>query len=157
MAHDEQPLAERLQRLEDIEAIRVLKARYCQACDDDHDPEALTALFTEDGVWEASISGPHEGHEAIRGYFSALRASGRIRNSAHNAFNPIIEVDGDEATGHWRLLMLYSVATGDAVEYFRIIGWYRERYRRVDGQWRFSRLYCQVEEHGAYPATDAVG
>jgi len=158
MASDATSTEARLRQLEDIEAIRQLKARYCQACDDDHDPDAVADLFVDDGVWEASISGRFEGRAAIHGYFAAVRATGRMRHSAHNVFNPVIEVDGDEASGHWRLLMLYTVETaGGDVEHFRIIGCYRDRYRRLQGQWRFSELYCQVDEHGAYPATDTLG
>ncbi len=145
-------LEQRIQILEDIEAIKKLKARYCAHCDDDHNPDALTALFVEDGVWEASGIIRAEGHDAIRAYFSGLRASGRIRNSAHNAINPQIEVAGDTATGHWRLIMLYTgnLPTGE-VQYFRIVGWYREEYVRVDGEWLFQSLYCQVEENAPYP------
>ncbi len=144
-------LQQRLDRLESIEAIKQLKARYCAGCDDDHDPDTLAALFEDDAVWEATSNGRYEGIAAIRGFFSGLRASGRIRNSAHHAINPIIEVDGDQATGHWRLIMLYTANVPDGVQYLRIIGWYRERYRRSNGQWRFQSLYCQVEEHAPYP------
>jgi limonene-1,2-epoxide hydrolase len=148
-------LEQRIQALEDIEAIRTLKARYCAACDDDHNPDALAALFNDDAVWEATSSGRFEGVANIRGFFDALRASGRIRNSAHHAINPIIELQGDEATGHWRLVMLYTAnVPSGSVQYLRIIGWYRERYRRVDGVWRFQQLFCQVEEHAAYPTQD---
>jgi len=145
-------LENRLRVLEDIEEIRKLKARYCAGCDDDHNPDTLVALFAPGGSWEASGMGRHEGHAAIRKFFTDLRASGRIRNSAHNAINPIIEVDGDTATGHWRLIMLYTgnVPAGD-VQYFRIIGWYREEYVRLFGRWRFQSLYCEVEESAPYP------
>ena len=144
-------LERRIQVLEDIEAIKKLKARYCACCDDDHEPNALADLFVEDGVWEASGITRAEGHTAMKAYFGGLRASGRIRNSAHNVFNPQIEVDGDTATGHWRLIMLYTgnLPSGD-VQYFRIIGWYREEYVRSDGGWKFRSLYCQVEENAAY-------
>lgn len=142
---------ERLQVLEDIEAIRTLKARYCQLCDDDHNPQALAALFVPDGVWEATVSGRYEGVAEIEGFFSALRASGRIRNSAHNAMNPIIDVDGDRATGMWRLIMLYTAnVEAPLPSYFRIIGWYRESYVRTDEGWRFKTLFCQVEESAPY-------
>lgn len=145
-------IIERLQRLEDIEAIKKLKAHYCAACDDDHDPDKVTALFAEGGVWEASGIGRFEGREAIHGYMSNLRASGRIRNSAHNVFNPDIDVHGDQATGHWRLLMLYTGnAPSGSVQFFRIIGWYREHYVRTPAGWRYQSLYCQVEENAAYP------
>ncbi|MEQ8483797.1 MAG: nuclear transport factor 2 family protein [Pseudomonadales bacterium] len=142
---------QRLDRLESIEAIRQLKARYCAGCDDDHNPETLAPLFDDDAVWEASGIGRFEGRAAIKGYFGQLRASGRLRNSAHNAMNPLIEVDGNEATGHWRLIMLYTANLPDGgVQYFRIVGWYRESYLRRDGQWRFRSLFCQVEEHAPY-------
>ena len=137
--------------LEDIEAIRTLKARYCQLCDDDHSPDGLAELFVPDGVWEATVSGRYEGTDAIKGFFTQLRASGRIRNSAHNAVNPIIEVDGDTATGMWRLIMLYTANVAEPLpKYYRIIGWYRETYVRTAAGWRFQTLFCQVEESAPY-------
>ena len=143
--------AERLQRLEDIEAIRTLKYRYCQACDDDHNPQKLAPLFTPDAVWEASSMSRAEGREAIAALLGALGKSGTIRNSAHNAINPIIDVEGDQAKGEWRLIMLYTgiTATGE-LHYTRIIGWYREQYRRTEDGWQISDLYCQVEESAPY-------
>ena len=42
-------LAERLQVLEDIEAIKRLKARYCAQCDDGYNPDGIASLFVEDG------------------------------------------------------------------------------------------------------------
>ena len=86
----------RLQVLEDIEAIRTLKYRYCQACDDDHNPQKLGPLFTEDAVWEATSMGRANGRLEIQAMLGDLGRSGRIRNSAHNAINPIIEVDGEQ-------------------------------------------------------------
>ncbi len=150
-------LAERIQRLEDIEAIKQLKAEYCAACDDDHNPERLAALFAEGGIWEVAGQTRNEGHTSIAEWFQALRDSGRMLKTAHNVFNPAIEVDGDVATGHWRLVMLYTRRTDDpAKRYQRIIGWYSERYERIDGIWRFRHLFCQVEESGPYAASDGL-
>lgn len=144
-------LLERVDRLESIEAIRSLKARYCAGCDDDHNPDTLLALFWPDAVWEASEIARCEGHAEIRAFFQQMRDGGTMRNSGHHAVNPDITVDGDEATGHWRLIMLW---TGNAVDgdiqYQRIIGWYRERYQRRNGVWKFQHLFCQVEESGPY-------
>ncbi len=142
---------QRLQVLEDIEAIRKLKAAYCQACDDDHNPQRLAPLFAQDGTWEASSMGRAEGRAAIAELLGAVGTSGRIRNSAHNVMNPIINVNGDSATGEWRLIMLYTGINPDGSNHFsRIIGWYKENYSRVDGQWLIQDLYCQVEEQAPY-------
>ncbi len=43
-------LEQRIQVLEDIEAIRKLKALYCAACDDDHNPDKLGPLFAQDAT-----------------------------------------------------------------------------------------------------------
>lgn len=147
----DQDLAERVRRLEAIEAIKQLKARYCAACDADHDSALLRPLFTDDAVWEASGITRAEGWPQIDAYMSALRASGTIRNSAHNVFNPQISVNGNEAEGHWRLLMLHTANVGGGeVRYNRIIGWYRERYLCQDGEWLIASLYCEVEENAPY-------
>jgi hypothetical protein len=54
--------------------------------------------------------------------------------------------------------MLYTANLPDGgVQYFRIVGWYRESYRRRDGQWRFRSLFCQVEEHAPYPIEPSRG
>ncbi len=142
----------RLRRLEDIEEIKQLKARYCAACDDAHNPDSLGPLFAPDAVWEATGVGRAEGRDAIKALLGGIGRAGTIRNSAHHAINPIIDVDGDLASGHWRLIMLYTGYRRDgSLQYRRIIGWYREQYVRIDDHWCFQHLLCQVEEHAAYP------
>lgn len=150
-----QSLEDRIRVLEDIEAIRKLKAKYCAACDADHNPDLLGPLFAEDATWEATVMSKAVGREAIKQLLGAVGTSGRIRNSAHHAINPIIEVNGDEATGHWRLIMLYTENPGGdqgngQVRYQRIIGWYRETYVRKAEGWLFKSLFCQVEESAPY-------
>src|SRR5262249_60271154 len=53
-------LEQRVQVLEDVNAIRHLKARYAAYCDDQYNPEGLAALFTEDAVWESQGLGRFE-------------------------------------------------------------------------------------------------
>ena len=43
-------LEKRVQALEDVNAIRNLKARYAAYCDDHYNPEGIAALFTADAV-----------------------------------------------------------------------------------------------------------
>lgn len=136
-----------LRRLIDIEDIRRLKAAYCAVADDDHNGEALTELFVPDGIWSASISGECRGHDAMRAHFDGIRASGRIEHSSHMVMNPVIDVDGDTATGTWSFLMMYTASDGSRV---RIVGFYRDTYVRVDGQWKFATLHAQVQDHASW-------
>ncbi len=148
----DESVEQRLRRIEDLEAIRRLKAEYCAACDADNDADAVVALFVDDAPsWEATGSGPKRGRDEIHRYFADLRASGRMRNSAHNVSNAIVDVDGDSAVGRWRVVMLYTANLPDGgVAYLRLIGWYRDTFRRVDDRWLFDSLYCEIEEHGPY-------
>lgn len=129
-------LTAKIQRLEDIEAIRNLKARYCAFCDDGYDPDGIASLFVEEGIWEGGIRarGKHEGREAIRSYFTGT--SSRITFSVHNAINPIIEVDGDTAHASWNL---FQPCTESGQAYW-VSGVYQDDYVKVDGQWFFKHL-----------------
>src|SRR5437870_169961 len=62
-------LEHRVQALEDVNAIRHLKARYAAYCDDQYNPDGIAALFTEDAVWESQGLGRFEGRHAIREFF----------------------------------------------------------------------------------------
>jgi len=66
-------LEKRIAVLEDIEAIKKLKARYCAVCDDNHNPEKITTLFAPDGIWEGAGVGAHQGHAAIRALFERFQ------------------------------------------------------------------------------------
>ena len=57
-----QDLAKRIECLEDIEAIKQLKARYCTICDDNHNPDRITSIFSETGEWEGRGIGHAKGH-----------------------------------------------------------------------------------------------
>jgi ketosteroid isomerase-like protein len=77
-------LEERVRVLEDIEAIRKLKARYCAACDDNHNAETLGTLFAEDASWEATNMGRADGRPAIQkmlGDVAAAAASATPRTT----------------------------------------------------------------------------
>ena len=92
-------LERRIQVLEDIEAIKKLKHSYCAYCDDQYDADALADLFVEDAVWDGRERGRNDGREAIRAFFR--NAPNRLPFAIHMVLNPIIEVDGDRATGIW--------------------------------------------------------
>lgn len=79
-------LEKRIETLEALEAIRQLKARYCEICDDAHNPDEIIRIFTEDGIWEGEGIGRAEGHDAIRELFQGFQDA--ISFSQHMVQNP---------------------------------------------------------------------
>jgi hypothetical protein len=147
-------LDERLEELErevrllkDLEEIRMLKARYWKACDGDivvgpsHEVEDVVELYTEDGSWQILPRETPEGwtepiggfgREGIREFFAHLRA--HFNFIMHFGMAPIIEVDGDRATGHW-----HYIATMDGPDSESSVlsaGVYLDEYARTDAGWR---------------------
>src|ERR1700730_14135242 len=86
-------LEKRITQLEDIEAIKQLKALYCDICDDNHNPDRITKIFVGDGIWEGGDFGKAQGHDAIRKLFQGFQKL--ISFSQHNIFNPRIEIKFD--------------------------------------------------------------
>ena len=129
-------LERRITVLEDIEAIRRLKARYCAVCDDNHNPDMITTLFAEEGIWEGADIGAHQGHAAIRKLFESFRD--RISFSHHNVMNPIIEVDGDRAKGSWYFLGPFTFRKGNRA--YWLAARYEDDYIKVNGEWKFQHL-----------------
>lgn len=134
-------IEQRLQAIEDREEIIKLKARYVNYNDGGwagpthRAPEAIADMFVEDGVWDGS---PHvgraEGRKAITELF---RAFGAVPFIIHYVTNPLIEVDGDRATGHWHVLVTSTLPDGTA-------GWtlgiYEDEYVRTAEGWKFKTL-----------------
>jgi limonene-1,2-epoxide hydrolase len=131
-------LAARLRKLEDIEQIKLLKARYCAHCDNNYDAEGIASLFTEDAVWDGGGLGKGEGRAGIIKFFR--RAPSAFSFAIHNVMNPIIEVDGDTATGRWYLLQPLTRRSGDGETAMWLAGRYEDDYVRVGGEWKFKRL-----------------
>lgn len=139
-------LEARIQRIEDIEALKQLKYRYAEACDDDYDHERLAPLFTKDAVWDGGVMGRFEGRDAIRDFFAGC--SKTVTFAIHHVLNPIIEVEGDRATGRWFLWEPIVFAQGDAALW--LAGRYDDRYVREEGLWRFERVTIDVRMLAPY-------
>ena len=129
-------LAERIRRLEDIEAIRELKARYCAYCDDDYDADGIASQFAEGGLWDGGPLGRAEGVEAIRSFFRA--APGLVSFAIHHVTNPSIDVRGDRASGRWYLFQPCTFARGDRAIW--MAARYDDTYVRVDEGWKFETV-----------------
>ena len=126
-------LESRVRTLEDTDAIRNLKARYAELCDDNYNPDGIAALFVEDAVWESGPLGRFEGREAIRGFF---RGASKIFTFAiHYSLNPQIEVTGDTARARWYLFMPCTVNEVSQAMWWAGID--DEEYVCVNGRWMF--------------------
>jgi ketosteroid isomerase-like protein len=126
----------RVRRLEDIEELKQLKARYAAYCDDDYDADGLAPLFTEDAIWDGGTLGRFEGRAAIRAFFDA--ADQVVPFAIHQVTNPILEVDGDRATGRWYLWQPCTFAQGNQALW--MAARYDDVYRRENDVWRFERV-----------------
>jgi hypothetical protein len=135
----------RLTRIEDIEAIKQLKARYCEICDDAHNPDRITSVFAEDGIWESADFGVARGHAEIRKLFQKFQQL--IEFSQHNVMNPIIEVNGDRATGEWYFIGPFTFRGGKA-------RWlalqYKDDYVKRNGRWKYQHLRINLRVSARY-------
>ena len=132
----ESGLEARVRRLEDIDAIKRLKARYCSYCDDQYDVEGLAGLFTDDAVWDGGMLGTAVGIEKIRKFFKNSRSA--LPFAVHMVMNPLIEVDGDTASGTWYLFQAATQAEGNRAIWGSAR--YDEEYVRTGGVWKFKHL-----------------
>jgi hypothetical protein len=143
-------IEQQIARLTAIEDIKNLKAVYCSYCDADYNPAGLGSLFVEDGVWDGGKEfGRHAGRAAIEKFFAS--ASGSIVFAAHLVMNPIIKVDGDYATGKWRLLMPCTVRDEQGEPESRwLLSAYDEIYARTGGDWLFKSLIVDSQFYAAH-------
>ena len=135
-----------IRRLLDAEAIRALKYRYAALCDSGYPADELAALFNDDAVWHGEPFGRYEGREAIRAFFADTLDM--LRFAVHYLTNPVIEVDGDAATGSW-YLWEPAVARPTGQAYWLMAG-YSDRYRREADGWKFADMTLLVKSFTPY-------
>ncbi|RED61849.1 nuclear transport factor 2 family protein [Cohnella lupini] len=129
-------LEKRYQRLDDIEEIKKLKARYFRFVDEKN-WSGLAKLFTAD----VKLNPGHEfknGEEMSAVIESLVGAAPTV----HHGHMPEIDwIDENHATGIWAMedLLTFPDKEG-APEGHNGYGQYRESYERVDGDWKISVL-----------------
>ena len=157
MAADLAALAARLQRLEDLEAVRACWLDYCNRLDLG-DFDALGDVFTPDADLEMDGLGPrldgtYRGRRSIVDDFYAR--TGRPSRSAHLmtghlSTNMQIELDGDTAT---TLAYFFEIVDDNLV----LIGTYQHRLRRDPDRWRFAFLRISVRYRARIEAREVAG
>ncbi|WP_332897976.1 nuclear transport factor 2 family protein [Haladaptatus sp. CMSO5] len=119
--------------VEDYLEISQLKHEYCYLIDD-HEYDAWVSLYTEDGSFGRAGDDRAEGVEGLQ-YFANQIFDEMYEQTAHLLMNPVINVAGDEATGRWYVLLMYTDSEG---EQRWMQGRYEDEFERVDGEWKLS-------------------
>jgi hypothetical protein len=153
-------LAARVQRLEDLEAVRATWLDYCNRLDS-FDFGALADVFTDDGMVEISglarsLDGAYRGRRAIVDDFYARTATPDPQATplrlmtGHISTNMQIELEGDEAT---TLAYFFEIVDDNLV----LIGTYQHRMRRDPDRWRFVHLRITVRYRARIEASQLAG
>jgi hypothetical protein len=130
-------LRRRVQRLEDIEAIKRLKARYLNACDS-QDPQAAKSCFaTGEVLIDMGHVGVFRDREAFAEIYRTFGCQPFILDMHHGA-NPEIEFeDEDRARARWALEYRNINTEAKTVTLVSLI--YHDEYARRGTQWLITK------------------
>ncbi|EJU15012.1 MULTISPECIES: nuclear transport factor 2 family protein [unclassified Sphingomonas] len=148
-------LERKIERLDDIEAIKRLRWRYSRACDDDNNVDLLLPMFTEDAevVLNPPFSGAHKGHAALEAMYRDNARVNGVRWTTHYYLQPLINVSGDGQTAEasWYLWEPATMDFPDASnEGVWLAGEYFDRYCKIDGEWKFTRIEINIRLMASY-------
>jgi hypothetical protein len=144
-------LEARLGTLEDVEAIKLLKARYGALVDSrfeagdlvsperlDRIADDIAALFSEDAVWDGGKGlGLCRGRDEIK----ARLAKPTMKFTWHYFVKPQIEVSGDSARADWDI---FSPCTTSRNRAMWMAGVEHDQYRKLDGVWLHTRMQLDL-------------
>lgn len=147
-------LEQRVQALEDREAIRSLKARYL-ACCDAKDPAGFRACFADGKVAiDYGPIGRFDNADALVEVYTQIACHEHMLE-LHHGSNPQIELTGaDSALGSWGIQ--YQLINSRDNNLTRLSGCYDDEYTRTPDGWKISAtkftvtstLVLQLEESG---------
>ncbi len=126
-------LEDKVQALQDIEAIRNLKFRYLNACDDKQ-PDRVRDCFAPGSIdINFGHIGQFENREAFVAVFMELGCHDYIVDM-HHAENMIVELTGANSATARVGLRFHSINTRDQTS-VQLGGHYLDEYARRDGHW----------------------
>ena len=136
-------LEERVAALEDIHAIKQMKAHYAFCADakytdaherkPQHEIDSIAwdqcSVFTDDVVWDNGLFGCFRGKRSV---WEFLRAT-PWKFSVHMFMNPLIRLNGEQASGSW---VIWEVATlAESNKAMFLSATLCDDYVKVDGTW----------------------
>jgi uncharacterized protein (TIGR02246 family) len=135
--------------MDDMEAIKQLKARYFRTMDT-KDWDAMRQVFTDDVVMDTTGSGGDVVEGADR-FLAFLREALDAVVTVHHGHTPEIELtSATSATGHWAMEDMLRWPDGRELHGY---GHYHETYEKGEGVWRIktstlTRLRMDLTENG---------
>jgi ketosteroid isomerase-like protein len=130
----DETIEERLQRLEDIEAIKQMHLEYTYALMA-MKYDTMLDCYAENAVLELGGPNTARGKQEINGIFRNVMAKHSTLKDGHIISQPVITVDGDTAKGHWLLFIFPSEPKGEWIQ-----GREETEYVKVDGQWKIRHM-----------------
>lgn len=124
-----------VQMLLDKDAIKELVYTWDYLSDDGEPLSAIERFCTEDVVFDAGPLGRTEGKDAFKEAAAEIFDQ-ELLFTRHMRHNPVVDVDGDEATGKWYADIPSITGEGEAIW---LQGTYDLGFRRVDDEWKISK------------------
>jgi SnoaL-like domain len=148
-------LTARVAALEDIEAIRQLKARYLRGCDLKQPDVVRDTLLPKGAIIAYEGFPPFADREPFVEIFAAMGCQPGVYDIHHATNSEITLTGANTASGKWSLNFHSIILAQRTVTHMGVE--YEDRYVRHDGRWwiaetRTTRPYCrteQVNEDGA--------
>ncbi len=132
-----------IHRLKDIEDIKTLRHRYSYGANiidgQPGDLKAFAALFADDASFDVGM-GEAIGPAAIEEMMKTLTTQWKC--AMHYMLNPIIEIDGDTATGTFTGLFAFTSDTNPAPVFLSNI--YTDTYVRTTAGWKFQSVRVRM-------------
>lgn len=136
---------QRLQRMEDIEAIRDLLVAYGRNFDK-RDFAAYSSLFAKDGEWVGGAQGvqSYKGPDAIRGMVEKGYQPTVFPGSYHIMSSFDIDLTGPDTAAGWSRWTFVVNGVHNEPVVFRG-GYYEDTFVREDGVWKFKKRVVAVD------------
>lgn len=119
----------------DYIAVVELKHQYCHHIDHG-EYRAWADLFTEEGAFHRGDGEIYRGHDELLEFASEV-FDDEYEYSAHFVLNPVVDIDGTDATGHWYLYLPFVKSDGS-------VGWlqadYTDEFQRSNGDWQIETV-----------------
>lgn len=135
-------LEQRIQRLEDIEAIRNLKARYFHACDH-KDIKTVENCFADGEVHiDYGPIGQFSSREDFLAIYQQMACHDFIIDMHHGQNAQIEWIDENNAKASWDLYF-HQINTQENI-LTQMAGFYQDEFVKQNGEWKISKTIYQA-------------